>query len=287
MSDTVPSTDEPDAVMENAVDPEAFQLDVKNKQPGMWLVKIPSGDLAAAIDFAVDNEQLGELWKFAPTSLHSKRKASAAFDLKIDDNFRERFDDRPSRPGAVVGKRGKLLQNFTVDSKERPPVVSVFAESKLPGTSNTTTSVELQGVINTEVQINADVRNNYAEIAKGFEHKLVVAQQQTEAKEIDSTQIGHLKINETIKNARKQQVLKDEKKKENAMHSHGVTDEQIKQRLFKLFQEFEYWTFADLITKTKFPAQRVRDTLRTIAQNEQGGDHKGKYRLKAVYTTHH
>lgn len=269
-----------------AVD-ENFILDVSTKQKGMWLIKIPATELCAAIDFAEDNEQLGEMIKF-DTKKSKKRKASGAFDLKVDDNLRTRFEARPERPGAIKGKRGKLLKSFKIDSKQTPPSISVFTEEKDPETKMTS-KVELYGAINMEAQINSDLQSGYDDVANRFKAKNAAAHNVQEAKEIKSNQmVNHYNpYGKNMKEARSDEAAKKKYKAQNMTSSYGITDDDIKQRLFEKFAEFEYWQFIDLNKKLKLPQVRVKNVLKEIAQYETKGEHKMRWRLKSVYTTHH
>lgn len=63
----------------------------------------------------------------------------------------------------------------------------------------------------------------------------------------------------------------------------GLSEDDIKLRLFKRFEDFEYYSLKHLADLEKLPQERVRLVLRSIADRELAGDHKGKWHLKQAF----
>lgn len=63
----------------------------------------------------------------------------------------------------------------------------------------------------------------------------------------------------------------------------GVTDDEIKERLFKQFQSFQYYRLTDLKNLLKLPMDRVRNVLLQIAERDEEGEFKGRWKLKDEY----
>lgn len=63
----------------------------------------------------------------------------------------------------------------------------------------------------------------------------------------------------------------------------GVTDEEIQVRLFKRFEEFTYYSLANLAALEKLPQSAVRKVLEVIAEKQGEGEHRNKWALKAAY----
>ena len=63
-----------------------------------------------------------------------------------------------------------------------------------------------------------------------------------------------------------------------------MTEQQLTQRLFELFKEYRYWGINSLRTRTgRQPQEFFMQTVRKVAEQQQGKDLMGKWGLKAEY----
>ena len=60
-----------------------------------------------------------------------------------------------------------------------------------------------------------------------------------------------------------------------------VTDEQIKAKIFSLFEMHEYWGLDDMHKQLKLPRTAVKQQLVTIAELSLEKETRNKYRLKS------
>ena len=67
--------------------------------------------------------------------------------------------------------------------------------------------------------------------------------------------------------------------------SYGLSDDDVRARLFKRFEAYSYYSLSDLAKLEKLPQGRVREVLITIADREDEGEHRNKWSLKPALRT--
>lgn len=253
--------------------PDTFVLEAKHelKIPGkprsVWLVKIPSSDLAHAIETAVDNEEIGILKrdKRIPIPTDGPVSKRLKYKVEIDSNFSRRADEKHKHPTP-------MRRHYNLQFHDNVPEASVFSEAT--DSKGKVTSLAYESIIGAEAMMMQDHRD-FSAITARFNAKTKLANFRTSAQETKEQNYAYNpRSKEAIESSRR---LKDRKEKRTR---DNVTDDQIKERIFDLFKDYEYIRLKDIVNKLNLPEGPVRRVLITLADPVKEVEHRNTWRLK-------
>eukprot|EP00041_Stephanoeca_diplocostata_P011780 m.194779 g.194779 ORF g.194779 m.194779 type:complete len:237 (+) comp18663_c0_seq2:262-972(+) len=125
---------------------DKYVLDVSStNQHSMWLLKVPQADLAAAIETALDREEIGFLKELVEPIVESKRTAAASSDrprkkpkceIDVAESLAERFDGRrriaaevaAEKEGTSVIHPVAVNRHYDMAFRDRKESMAVFSE---------------------------------------------------------------------------------------------------------------------------------------------------------------
>eukprot|EP00041_Stephanoeca_diplocostata_P011781 m.194798 g.194798 ORF g.194798 m.194798 type:complete len:295 (+) comp18663_c0_seq6:262-1146(+) len=270
---------------------DKYVLDVSStNQHSMWLLKVPQADLAAAIETALDREEIGFLKELVEPIVESKRTAAASSDrprkkpkceIDVAESLAERFDGRrriaaevaAEKEGTSVIHPVAVNRHYDMAFRDRKESMAVFSEETQDDGGIKSVALEGKIVANAHTSL-----QDFATIRKRIDTSARQSANRRVAKEISSKTGARHSFNPISAHVPTQR--REVKQKRTAF---GLSDDVIKQRLFKRFEDHEYYSLKDLAALEKLPDDRVRQVLHLIADRAPAGPHKGKWHLKASH----
>jgi len=244
---------------------DAGVIDPLFKTENQWLVKVP-GELAKMIEVAADGEKIGvfreEKQPTGAGGYGGAKRKKQRFSIEIDESIATR---REKNIGGVPRPRHAKL-NLSQDSLKM--AVFTEAQGEQGRQVSITAKITHQGNLAFDQSDERAANLNRERLLAAFDEEM---SHQTKDYEKDPAEMDKWgPTNAIVSTKRKDIDAKIEKK----YSGDGVTDEDIKKRLFKRFVEFGHYTLTNLYHLEKLPQARIRPVLQTIAvlkKHDSGG----------------
>lgn len=194
--------------------------------------------------------------------------------LAVDPTLAKRHASK-----SVKGEAGAKLHDEYVMGKKplKSGSMLVFSEAAAEGESP---HVALKGTINNHFVLTND---SLESIQSRFSQRVHTDADKETTSEVTGPKISHYNPRGQAQlNQRRGVAGKAPVAKTTAI---GVTDDEIKVRLFKRFEDFGYYSLANLAKLEKLPQSAVKRVLDEIAEKQGEGEHRNKWALRAAYRT--
>lgn len=256
----------------------SFELNVPDAPREMWLIKVPSKEMADAIESALDNEEIGLLKRHKNTPTAGPPSKRHKYDVEVCSTFAKRAEAKQNKNKSGPGQSQTLPTAYQLKFQDKAPAISIFTETNDGSKKGPVTAIGFEGVVGAEANLVLD-SNNFAAVSARFNDKVTKSNTHAKAVGVEEQKIGH------SFNPRGKAAMLDSKpmKKNEKRTRENVTDNEIQNRILNMFKHWEYIRLKDMTKELNLPEGAIRRELIKLADPEKGIEHRNTWRLKTQY----